>query len=260
MFIAINSHIEVTLKPPFPTQVLDGVDGDLFVSDDGGCREAVRAALWATFALDDEAAFAAVGVDAAWVSDVGDAESTASSSALEVPFELAFNYSSTGNASDARDALVAEVAAQLEVAASDGSFQAALGEGVLQQDVAGCARGDPPGYLGVSCGQLVGAEIDGVASMGTFENGVFDYGDLVQNYVGQGDWVRSVDSESMVPWLYSSSLQTFISYDDEESIQHKLDYILAEDLGGMMFWELSGDDDQHTLVHQMASELRPSSP
>ena len=45
-----------------------------------------------------------------------------------------------------------------------------------------------------------------------------------------------------------------------ESIQHKLDYIVDHDLGGIMFWELSGDDAQHTLVHQMAGTLRPSSP
>ena len=97
----------------------------------------------------------------------------------------------------------------------------------------------------------------GAASMGTFENGVFDYGDLVQNYIGQGDWVRTWDAESMVPWLYSASQSTFISYDDTESMAHKLDYIVQEDFGGMMFWELSGDDDQHTLVKQMAERLRP---
>ena len=99
----------------------------------------------------------------------------------------------------------------------------------------------------------------GAASSGTFENGVYDFDDLAQNYVGQGDWVRSIDPESKVPWLYSASQQTFISYDDAESIQHKLDYIVDHDLGGIMFWELSGDDDQHSLVHQMAGTLRPPS-
>ena len=29
-----------------------------------------------------------------------------------------------------------------------------------------------------------------------FENGVYDFDDLAQNYVGQGDWVRSIDPES----------------------------------------------------------------
>ena len=64
----------------------------------------------------------------------------------------------------------------------------------------------------------------------------------------------------MVPWLYSASQRTFISSDDAESIQHKLDCIVEQDLGGIMFWELSGDDAQHSLVHQMAGTLRTASP
>jgi hypothetical protein len=42
-------------------------------------------------------------------------------------------------------------------------------------------------------------------STGTFEAGVFNYGDLVSHYIGTGDWTRFVDTESMVSWLYSSS-------------------------------------------------------
>ena len=91
--------------------------------------------------------------------------------------------------------------------------------------------------------------------MGSYEAGVFDYGDLASNYIGTGDWTRYVDTESMVPWLYSSSQQTMISYEDEESIQIKLDYVIQHDLGGMMFWELSGDDTQHALVQKMSDAL-----
>ena len=67
--------------------------------------------------------------------------------------------------------------------------------------------------------------------------------------------MRTWDAQSQVPWLYSASQQTMISYDDEESIQGKIDYILQHDLGGMMFWELSNDDDAHTLVNLMAGAL-----
>jgi chitinase len=95
------------------------------------------------------------------------------------------------------------------------------------------------------------------ATVGTFENGVFDYGDLVDNYLGQGDWVRSWDAESLVPWLYSPSQETMISYDDEESLKIKLDYVVEHDLGGMMFWELSNDDDSDTLISLMSSVLMP---
>jgi chitinase len=55
----------------------------------------------------------------------------------------------------------------------------------------------------------------------------------------------------MVPWLYSASEQIFISYDDSESIEAKLDYIRTEDLGGAMVWELSADSDGHDLMEQL---------
>lgn len=50
---------------------------------------------------------------------------------------------------------------------------------------------------------------------------------------------RYYHSESKVPWAYNGS--TFISYDDEESIGAKMDYIKAKGLGGAMIWELSQD-------------------
>ena len=61
----------------------------------------------------------------------------------------------------------------------------------------------------------------------------------------------------MVPWLYSASEGVLISYDDEESISAKLDYIQTEDLGGIMFWELTGDQSTHTLSNLMAETLNP---
>ena len=64
----------------------------------------------------------------------------------------------------------------------------------------------------------------------------------------------------MVPWHYSGSQQTFINHNDAESVSHKLDCIVDQDLGGIMFWKLSGDDAQHSLIHPMAGTLRTASP
>ncbi len=90
---------------------------------------------------------------------------------------------------------------------------------------------------------------------GTFEPGVLDYEDIVDNYLGQGDWVRTWDAEAMAPTLYSASQQSFVSYEDPESLGLKLDWIRELGLGGVMFWELSGDTDDHALVAQMAAAL-----
>ena len=89
------------------------------------------------------------------------------------------------------------------------------------------------------------------------EDGVFDYWDLQTNYIGQGDWTRHWHAESKSPWLYSPSAQVMISYDDTESIGAKIDYIIDQELGGIMFWELSGDTRSHELTSLMADGLRP---
>lgn len=84
--------------------------------------------------------------------------------------------------------------------------------------------------------------------MGTWEAGVFDYHDIVNNYLNQGDYTRHWDADAMVPWVYSPTEGIMISYDDPESLQVKIDYIKANGLGGAMFWDLSGDTSDNELL------------
>ena len=53
------------------------------------------------------------------------------------------------------------------------------------------------------------------------------------------NYTRHYNSEAKVPWAYNGS--TFISYDDEESIAAKMEYIRNKGLGGAMIWEMSQD-------------------
>lgn len=50
------------------------------------------------------------------------------------------------------------------------------------------------------------------------------------------------DAQARVPYLLGSgSLQTFVSYDDEQSIAEKAAYIVSNSLRGAIIWELTGD-------------------
>ena len=57
-----------------------------------------------------------------------------------------------------------------------------------------------------------------------------------------------------MPWAWSPTAQGghFISYDDPESMQLKMDYINEKGLGGAMFWEITGDRENELLevIHQ----------
>jgi chitinase len=66
-------------------------------------------------------------------------------------------------------------------------------------------------------------------------------------------FARYWDSVSNVPWLYNAATRTFISYEDPESLGVKCQYIRTHRLGGMMFWEYTGDSADHALlkaIHQ----------
>ncbi len=140
---------------------------------------------------------------------------------------------------------------------SDAAMQAWLAAGVPSDKLVMGAPTYGRGWSGV------GSAADGLfqsatgSPMGTWEAGSWSYQDLVDNYIGQPGWTRSWHEESLVPWLYNADRGIFITYDDTESLGHKLDYILDEDLGGIMFWELSEDTADHALSGLMAERLRP---
>jgi chitinase len=54
-------------------------------------------------------------------------------------------------------------------------------------------------------------------------------------------YVRYWDAAASVPYLYNSEKHIFISYEDAESITAKCRYVLQRKLGGVMFWDYSGD-------------------
>lgn len=57
-----------------------------------------------------------------------------------------------------------------------------------------------------------------------------------------------------VPWLYDRGSRMWITYDDAESIARKVAFVRERELGGIMIWELSGDDG--TLLDVIHRGLR----
>ena len=111
------------------------------------------------------------------------------------------------------------------------------------------------GWSGVSGGDGLFRPAAGPASPGTWEAGVFDYHDLVANYLPMPSYQRHRHPEAKVPWLFSSEAGVMISYDDPESMATKAEYVLANGMGGVMFWELSGDTSDSALLGALHTTL-----
>ena len=55
-------------------------------------------------------------------------------------------------------------------------------------------------------------------------------------------YARHWDSAARVPWLFDPKAGTWISYDDPEAVRAKMKYVRENGLGGVIIWELGGDD------------------
>lgn len=66
-----------------------------------------------------------------------------------------------------------------------------------------------------------------------------DYTAIHTFYEDKQGYTKYWDDTAKAAWLFDGN--TFISYDDPESIRHKCEYVKAHNLGGVMYWEHSYD-------------------
>jgi GH18 family chitinase len=62
--------------------------------------------------------------------------------------------------------------------------------------------------------------------------------------------------EARVPFLFNAAAGTWITYDDAESVGEKSAYVRSHGLGGVMAWEIGGDDG--TLLRAINDALAGS--
>ena len=100
-------------------------------------------------------------------------------------------------------------------------------------------------------------------------NGLFQTGRFIRyvpfrdldGYFGQSGGFRSYwDSTSEAPYSYSAERGLFATYDDPRSAALKTAYALRHHLGGIMFWEITGDIPVHGLLSSIDSVRTAISP
>jgi chitinase len=69
-----------------------------------------------------------------------------------------------------------------------------------------------------------------------------DWSVLSKTRLKNPNYVRHWDADARVPWLYDAASGTWVTYDDPQSVGEKVRYVLDNKLGGVMIWELGGDD------------------
>lgn len=104
---------------------------------------------------------------------------------------------------------------------------------------------------GVPTGKIVlGMPFYGYGNGKEFSKETVDF-----NEIKMEGYTRMWDNTAKVPYLTNASGDMILSYDDEESIGLKADYIKSKGLLGAMYWNIEADDRQWTLSKAVASRL-----
>jgi chitinase len=82
------------------------------------------------------------------------------------------------------------------------------------------------------------------------------YDGLLDNYINKNGFVRYWDADAKAPYLWNAEKRMFITYADEESFTHKVAYVKAKKLAGVMFWEYIYDlKHKSPLFNKLVSDL-----
>jgi chitinase len=113
-------------------------------------------------------------------------------------------------------------------------------------------------FYGHAYGQVPNAN-GGLYQPGTqnpsgWKQGDGDWRVLSQTRLNDPRYARHWESTARVPWLYDSTSGTWVSYDDPESVAAKATYVRKHGLGGVVIWELGGDDG--ALMRAITASLR----
>lgn len=87
----------------------------------------------------------------------------------------------------------------------------------------------------------------GLYQPGKFKEAIL-YRDLEAFENGNVGFQKFWDSTAQAPFSYNEQKGLFVTYDDSLSIAAKTRYVIENDLGGIMFWQLSGDQPENGLL------------
>jgi len=78
-----------------------------------------------------------------------------------------------------------------------------------------------------------------------------DWRVIKSRYLDQPGWTKHWQPQAQSPWLYNAGKKIFISYEDPRSIGLRAQFAREQGLAGVFMWELTGDDEQASLLNAM---------
>jgi chitinase len=92
---------------------------------------------------------------------------------------------------------------------------------------------------------------DGLYQAYTAPYGAGDWRVIKEKLLTDPQWEQHWHRVAQTPWLFHRGDHIFVSYEDPRSIAIRAEYARARGLRGVFMWELTGDDNQHSLLEAM---------
>jgi chitinase len=73
------------------------------------------------------------------------------------------------------------------------------------------------------------------------------YSYLKDSIATKPGFIRHWDDKAKAPVLWNESTRQMISYEDEESVKYKCEYVKQNKMGGVMFWQYMSDPKEYLL-------------
>jgi chitinase len=92
---------------------------------------------------------------------------------------------------------------------------------------------------------------DGLYQAYTAPYGAGDWRVIKEKLLTDPQWEQHWHPLAQTPWLFHRRDRIFVSYENPRSIAIRAEYAREQGLRGVFMWELTGDDDQHSLLEAM---------
>ncbi len=99
------------------------------------------------------------------------------------------------------------------------------------------------------------AENNGLYQEAGAAEGGLSWNNLLQSYIDKNGYTRWWDAAAKAPYLWKSDGGRVVTYDDPDSLKEKCRFVKKRNLAGVMFWEYSSDDPEHTLLRTLHNNL-----
>jgi len=155
---------------------------------------------------------------------------------------MTYNYYGSWSVSTGLNAPLYQVGADPQGLSVDKTVQSYLEAGIPANKL---VLGVP--FFGLAW-QGVGPEQNGLfqPNQGIYGLGAFDYRLIKEKYVSS--FPAYWEEAARVPWLYDPVQGVMISYDDPRSLKKKAVYARTLGLAGVMIWQITSDDVEHSLL------------